>query len=327
MRKAILIIAGVAVLLLVVIAAGVYWAIGPAIRCQLPDDGLVEDGWSGRVITSGGRDRCYYLYLPKGHDPTERLPLVVSFHGFMSNPESHALITRWHKLADQEGFVVVYPEGTQFPQRWQSGDTWGAEDVDDVQFFLDTLEDVQRVAAVDSSRVYVNGFSNGGGMTVKLGCEAADQIAAMGTVAAAVLSREDCQPSRPMPAIAFHGTEDPVVRYEGEDIELDALKRAAKATNVPSRFVGAPEWTRAWAALNLCDTEPVAMPQQGDVRGVSYTGCEQDADVILHTVEGGGHTWPGGMPIPVVGRTTRDISATEEMWRFYQRYQLEDGTP
>ena len=57
-----------------------------------------------------------------------------------------------------------------------------------------------------------------------------------------------------------------------------------------------------------------------------YAGCEEDATVVLYTIDGGGHTWPGGWPIPGVGKTSKHIDATEELWRFLQGYRLE-GQP
>jgi polyhydroxybutyrate depolymerase len=317
----------IAVLVLLVVlacalAAGVYWGTGSSLRCERPQQGPAQVGWSARRVVSGGRERCYTLYVPAGYDPARPAPLVVSLHGFFSNPESHALITGWNKLADQEGFVVAYPQGTSWPQRWNAGAAWNAG-VDDVQFFRDMLDDLSGAAAVDPSRVYVNGFSNGGGMAVQIACQAADQVAAIGTVAAAVVDLPDCAPSRPVPVIAFHGTADPLVPYEGGDMRGRPLREGAEGTRAPTHFVGAEEWTAKWAEGNGCTPQPESIPPQGDVRGKRYTGCGQDADVVLYTIEDGGHTWPGGVPIPLVGKTSHDIDATEEMWRFFQAYTLD----
>lgn len=314
----------VVLLLLCGVAAGVFWGVGRAVRCWRPEEGAARPSWSARLLVSGGRDRCYYLYVPPGYDPAQPAPVVVSYHGFSSNPESHALITGWHELADQDGFLVAYPQGTSFPQRWNAGASWGEPGVDDVQFTVDLLEHLASVAVLDHSRIYVNGFSNGGGMTVALGCDAADQIAAMGTVAGAVVGIADCDPSRPVPLMAFHGTADPIVPYAGGDLPRHAIRKGATVVGVPNYFVGAQEWVSAWAEGNGCQPAPEIVPPQGDVRGKIYTGCDENADVILYTIEEGGHTWPGGWPIPAVGKTSTDIDATEEMWRFFQTYRLED---
>jgi polyhydroxybutyrate depolymerase len=276
-------------------------------------------------VISGGHERCYALYVPASYDPERPAPLVVSQHGFSSNPDSQALITGWQKLADREGFLVAYPQGTSWPQRWNAGTEWNAG-TDDVQFYRDMLDDLAGAAAVDPSRIYVNGFSNGGGMAVRIACQAADRVTAIGTVAAAVVDLSDCDPARPVPVLAFHGTADPLVPYEGGDMSGHPWRKGAEGTGAPTHFVGAEELTAQWAQINGCAPEPEAIPPLGDVRGERYTNCDQGADVILYTVKEGGHTWPGGVPIPVVGKTTEAIDATEEMWRFFQGYKR-DGQP
>jgi polyhydroxybutyrate depolymerase len=324
-KRILLILALVVLVLLVAVVAGTYWMVGPAVRCALPEQASVEAGWAARTVVSGGQERCYYLYAPPDYDPAQPLPVVFSFHGFLSNPESHALISGWHKLAAQEGFLVVYPQATQFPQRWNAGPGWIVA-VDDVQFFRDMLTDLSGMAAVDPARVYVNGFSNGGGMAQRIGCEAADLVAAIGSVAGAVETMEGCSPARPVPAMVFHGTDDPVVIYEGGKVEYVPLLWLAKALGGSPYFVGVT-WVPEWAALNGCDPTPEPIPAPGDVEGVRYTGCQDGADVVFYSVGGAGHTWPAGWPIPGgLGKTSKDIDATRELWQFYQEYRLE-GQP
>jgi len=321
-KRVVLIVVSAILLLLVAVVIGTYWMVGPAVRCKLPDQASAKAGWSARTLVSDGRQRCYYLYAPPGYDAEQPLPVVFSFHGFLSNPVSQALISGWHKLAAQEGFLVVYPEGQEFPQRWNSHVAWSDPEVDDVQFFHDMLDDLSSVTAVDRSRIYVSGFSNGGGMTVRLGCEAADQIAALGTVAAAVVSMEECSPSRPVPVMAFHGTADPIVNYEGGEMQGWLLRWLAHVTSAPTSFVAAGDWVAIWAEGSGCDPTPETIPAQGDASGVRYGGCDEDATVVFYTIDGGGHAWPGGWSIPGVGKTSKDIDATEEMWKFFQGYRL-----
>ena len=319
-----LVIAVILIVLSCAVLAGFYWATGPSLRCHQPAEGPAEPGWSARAVSSGGLDRCYYLYTPKGYDPARAAPLVFSFHGFLSNPDSHALITGWRKLSDEHSFLLVLPQGTEFPQRWYATETWGTRTTDDVQFYMDILAGLNSVASVDQARVYVNGFSNGGGMTFDLGCRAGDTFAAMGTVAAAVVTTEDCNPSRPMPAIVFHGTADPIVPYEGGEMGSPLLQAAAEITHAPPVFVGVQDWVAFWAEGNGCDPTAETIPPQGDASGVRYSGCDGDAEVVFYTIDEGGHSWPGGFPIPGVGKTSRDIDATEEMWEFFQAITRED---
>ncbi len=306
------------------VAATTFLAVGPSQSCRYSAQGPAQPGWSARTLISRGRERCYHLYVPPGYDASDPVPVVVSMHGFLSNPISHGEISLWHKLADREGFLVVYPQGTSFPQRWQAHSDWSAEGVDDVQFFRDLADDVSAVAAVDRSRVYVNGFSNGGGMSVRIGCEASEEVAAIGTVAGAVVDLQDCGPSRPVPLMAFHGTEDPIVPYEGGSLRGRALRLGAASTGAPPALLGAEDWVATWAEQNGCAPVPAVIPPQGDVRGIRYVECDEGAEVVFFQTVGGGHTWPGGTPIPIVGKTSRAIDATGEMWEFFQRFRLGD---
>lgn len=151
-------------------------------------------------------------------------------------------------------------------------------------------------------------------MTFLLGCELADRIAATGTVAGAfVLPMELCTPSRPMPLIAFHGTADPIVPFAGGP---------SRGFDLPFPYI--PQWMSERSELNGCDPTPLSLPSSGAVSGVRHTSCLKDAEVIFYTIEGGGHTWPGGHPLPegIAGYTNMDINASETMWAFFKQYTL-----
>jgi polyhydroxybutyrate depolymerase len=89
-----------------------------------------------------------------------------------------------------------------------------------VQFIRDLIAEISQLTSIDSEHIYVNGMSNGGAMTGRVACEMADEIAAVGMVAALTLDPPECNPARPIPIIAFHGTADPIVRYEGGTTNL-----------------------------------------------------------------------------------------------------------
>jgi poly(3-hydroxybutyrate) depolymerase len=73
------------------------------------------------------------------------------------------------------------------------------------------------------------------------------------------------------------------------------------------------------ARRNQCKGDPIDTQISPSVPRLAYTNCPENADVVLYTVQGGGHAWPGGKPLPewIVGRTTREIKASAVMWEFY----------
>lgn len=267
----------------------------------------------GEVITSG-EARKYLLHVPEGYDPSVPTPLVISIHGFAEWPAHQMNLSHWNDLADEENFIVVYPRGSGFPLRWRTNGL--GESMLDVQFISDLIDQLQKEYNIDSHRIYVNGLSNGGGMSLQLACKLSDHIAAFGGVAGAyVLAWENCQTERPVPAIIFHGTADPIVPFEGGPSE---------SFDVP--FPNITEWVQDMAEKNGCERIPKTIPTQGEVSGYHFTDCDQNADVDYYIIDGGGHSWPGGDPLPqwIVGHTSDDINATQTMWKFFIAHPKDD---
>ncbi|RMG20106.1 MAG: hypothetical protein D6729_03620 [Deltaproteobacteria bacterium] len=287
-----------------------------------PGDGGIDGGRDGGTaegpcVTGGlapgdhnlslvhdGRLRRYLLHVPTGGDPTAPRPLVLDFHGFSGWKEQQAEYTRYPQLADEEGFLVAHPDGTGTPRGWNAGGCCGsadAEDVDDVGFVRAMVEQIRRVSCVDPRRVYATGFSNGGMFSHRLACEASDLIAAVVPVAGGnLLSDDACQPSRPVPVLHFHGTADPIVRYEGSRLG----------------FPDIPVMMAEWAARDGCDAVPVEISRMGDVHCETWPGCAGGVEVTLCTIDGGGHVWPGTLG------ATQNIDATLAGWNFLSRFAL-----
>jgi polyhydroxybutyrate depolymerase len=187
----------------------------------------------------------------------------------------------------------------------------------DLQFISDLIDSLSDEYNIDLARIYVNGMSNGGGMAHLLACEFSNRIAAIGGVAGAYLYPwKDCRLSRPVPVIAFHGTDDPIVPYHGG------------RTIVPFHdfeFLPVPEWAANWAKKNGCADDPESIPPIGEVGGLRYIHYGSNVEVVFYTVSGGGHTWPGGDELPkwLTGPTNMDVNATEIMWEFFSKYSLE----
>lgn len=269
---------------------------------------------NGTLIPSTGEQRSYYLYVPESYDPAVPTALIISIHGYADWPAHHMQMSRWNDLADENGLIVVYPSGTRFPMRWRASNLTDDQPAptEDIVFISELIDALQAEYNIDPRRVYANGLSNGAGMSFVLSCSLSERIAAVGLVAGAYLYPWDsCAPSRPVPAIVFHGTADPIVPFEGGP---------SRSFEMPFPYI--PDWVDMMAERNGCSSAPQTLPPRGQVSGVAYTDCA--ADVVFYTVQDGGHTWPGGVPLPewIAGVTSTEIDATREMWDFFQQHPL-----
>jgi len=275
----------------------------------------IMDKTNGTIVSLGV---TRLLYVPKSYDRSRPTPLVISMHPGGTWPAVEMQISRWNELAEQHGFIVVYPAGSGAffggfspgPQAWHMGPRSLGRDV---RFISELIDKLQTEYNIDPNGIYADGMSNGGGMAFALSCKLSDRIAAVGAVGAAQsLSWDECGDSRPVPTVAFHGTADPLAPYKGGSSPI-----------APGLFPNIQDWTTRVARRNQCKGDPSDTQITADVLRLAYTNCAENADVILYTIEGGGHTWPGGKPLPewIVGRTTSDISATRVMWEFFVQHR------
>jgi polyhydroxybutyrate depolymerase len=250
--------------------------------------------------------------------------LIISLPGFTSNPKGQEYLTRWNEVADKEDLLVVYPQGTSSPLRWNSSTAFTDSDVDDVQFIADLINDVSNIVAVDPTRIYVDGMSNGGSMANRVACELAGKVAAVGVVTGPPVEPPGgCYPERPIPLIAFYGTEDPLVAYEGGIVPESFISKLIHRSSPPVSFPSVTSYIEEWADRDGCSPVPELIKAQGDASGVRYTGCKASSEIIFYTIEGGGHAWPGGRPT-FVGKTSYDINASQVMWAFFEAHPLPD---
>lgn len=269
---------------------------------------------SNGFIVSSGEPREYSLYVPSTYDARRPAPLVISMPGAALWGAAQESISQWDRLADREGFIVVYPTGATGggPRIFHVEQTPGL--AKDVRFIADLIDTLQSHYHIDPARIYANGLSNGGGMAFVLSCTLSDRIAAVGFVSAAqTLTWSWCTDTRPVPVIAFHGTGDRVVPYAGG---------RSWATSEP--FPNVPMWTAKWARRNRCGAAPIDSLVAANVTRRTFDGCADDATVELYTIRGGGHDWPGGRGLPawLCGPTSRGIDATSVMWTFFREHPL-----
>jgi polyhydroxybutyrate depolymerase len=253
--------------------------------------------------------------------------LLLAFHGRGGTGEQLARATHLGALAVREGFVAAFPDGLDKSWADTRGVTPSSQNgVDDLAFAGALIDHLVQTRRVDPRRVFAVGMSNGGFFTLRLACHSSQRIAAAVAVAANLSTQEaaECSLARPVPVAFILGTEDKLVPYAG-----GAVARGR------GEVLSGPASARFFAAKDGCKPEPQDTPQPAvaPADGTRATlsrwgGCAEGAEVLLYTVEGGGHAWPGGrenLPAVIVGKTSRELDASEEAWRFVSRFALAKG--
>lgn len=232
--------------------------------------------------------------------PDEPMPLVLHFHGYTDSPTQQEGYSGMSEHAAAEGYVVAYPQGTGPVGSFNGGRCCGSAmlaDIDDVGFTQALIEGIADHLCIDRTQVYAVGFSNGGFLAHRLACELSDQLAGVGSVAG-VMGVDTCAPSRPLPVVQVHGTSDRIMPIGG---------------NALLGYPSVDETMAGWAQRLGCDpTVPVEVYAQGDATCVQWVGCAEP--LVQCTIDGGGHTWPGGTAPAVRGRVSQDLDANAFLW-------------
>ncbi|MDZ7678228.1 MAG: PHB depolymerase family esterase [Acidimicrobiales bacterium] len=286
-----------------------------------------------RTLTVDDVERRYLLTVPSAHDGETPRPVVFDFHGLMEGAEIHAGMTAYSDLAEDEGFVVVYPHGTDVPVRWNIS---SESPNPDVVYFDAVLDQVTSTLCIDESRVYATGLSNGAMFTSMLICERAEVLAAAAPVAG-IMDVDPCGQSRPVPIVSFHGTADPILLFNGgvdisaipgsddEDTSEvpDLVDPATEPPPVDLDGDGHPATVSTFAERNGCASDHTDHELTDEVIHRVYD-CPDGADVEFYIVLDGGHTWPSSefsrSIEAIVGHTTFDIDATRDAWEFMSRF-------
>jgi len=281
----------------------------------------------------GGLKRTFNIHVPSIFDKSVQFPLVIALHGRGSNGTGMILLTRkgFNKLADKDGFMMVYPDGIEL--NWNDGrmdekanDRAHRENIDDVGFISSLIDTMIKDYNINPKRVYVTGISNGAIMSYRLACELSHKITAIAPVDGniPVMIYPECSPSRPVSVLAINNTDDPLVPFRGGDIYGRIRK-----INL-GKVLSVDESIRFWVSLNMCSVAPVVTvepdrdPNDGTrVTKTQYINDLNGTEVVLYAVKGGGHTWPSGMqylPAWIIGKTCRDIDANEVIWSFFKEH-------
>lgn len=270
----------------------------PQMTCTTPQH---KAGDSTVTITSDGLQRTFLVHLAPSYG-IQPQPLVINYHGYSWTSQIMEHNTRMNQEADSAGFVLVFPQGVDSPPSWNAGvGAYGPTgDADDIQFTRDLLSYLEKHYCVDSHRVYITGFSLGGGMAYRIACALTDRIAAVATVSGAYYPIPGgCQPSRPLPVLEIHGFADQLAPYDG---------------NTFTRMAAVQDYLNVWLDNNKCSATSNVFFQKGDVTATQWTKCAAGSVVVHYRISDGGHTWPGSP------KTTHVINANMVIWQFFNRF-------
>ncbi len=261
---------------------------------QNPNEQPVRPGDYQVTLTFQGYARSYDLHVPPQYDGKTPLPLVIALHPFGGNAASFANITGFNKEADAEGFFVAYPQGLN--GSWNAGSCCrpsSQQIFDDADFIKTVLVKLESDLAVNDSRVYVAGDSNGGMLAYRLACDFPEDFAAIAAVSATSVVTERCNATSPVSVMAIQGTADAVIPYNN-------TTRSSSDLPVPPAVNAISYWAQRDGTVSE------SQQQVGNNTVTTYGGGLNGTEVVLYTLNGGRHGWPPEIP------------TTDLIWRFFE---------
>lgn len=288
-----------------------------------------------QTIVVNGTARTYNIYLPGNYNWFPR-PLVLLLHGHGGDADIMtgengwpAPYKVWLTIAEEQGWFLVIPngeEGSDGKRGWNDcrRDARTNPNTDDVKFLNSLVDAVAKEFPIDENRIYVHGTSNGGNMAYRLALESGDKYRAVAAVVASMAEKDECTHSGyPVSVLIMNGTDDPFMPYEGGAV-ADADERGT--------VISTADTLNYWVTNN----EIVSAPRQKDyadvdvddgstVHTTKYLNRDNDTEVILYEILGGGHTEPSlsehyrDWYTLIVGNQNMDIEMAEEAWKFFYR--------
>jgi polyhydroxybutyrate depolymerase len=288
--------------------------------------GPCAGGIGGRSTTlrvaAAGRTRTIIVHTPTGDTGRTPIPLVLNLHGSGSTAPAQEAFTGMDATANTDGFLVAYPQGAIAAS---SGFDWNVPgqpllggrpaprgSADDVAFLSQAITYLSQHYCVDTNRVFATGFSGGARLASQLGCDQSARVAAIAPVSG-LRRPTPCPTTRPVPVISFHGTADPVDPYNGNGQRYWTYS--------------VPDAAQRWATQDGCSSTPSTTKPAAGAELTTYGGCGGSAAVELYTINGAGHTWPGGPPLPrrltrLLGPQSTGVDANALMWSFFAQHSL-----
>ena len=282
--------------------------------------------------------RHFYLHIPKNLRKRKPVSAPVVFYLHGGGPSSDALSSRisfkLDKLADREGFVVVYPNG--LGNQWNDARVaefekrMPAQFADDVAFIDGIIRGLTKAKIADPKRIYMTGASNGGMMIYTLACKIAHKLAAIAPAMASmpVELRDSCKPKQPLPILIFNGADDQIIPWQGGRVSPMRKHDLGYVLSVDHTI-------RLWRGYNGCSKngkkKKLAHKDAKDpthVEVFNWSDCKNGSEVVVYKIVGGGHNWPGSdmsrKPEKLrryLGVSNQDIDPKEELWKFFKRHK------
>lgn len=262
-------------------------------------------GVRAQTLHIDGTEREYIVHVPQDLPADNPVPLIIALHPLGNNNTTFETMTRFSVLADQEGFIVAYPQGI--------GNSWNVgvccspamdQDVDDIAFISLLIDTLIGSYPVDTGSVYLAGFSNGALLAYTLASEISDKIDGIAAVGG-LLAQDENHASHAMPIIHIHALYDGAVHFDGE-----------------FGFPGVDSLLNNWRAINGIVAEPDTFRNDGGVKGILHRSPDNKSNILLYTSETGDHAWT----------ISSRLGTTKRIWEFFttgvnKPYILEDTIP
>ncbi len=239
----------------------------------------------GNVIRYDGVNRTYLLHVPSSYNSSQPAPLVIMLHGYTGTSTGHEQYTGFSISADEEGYIVVYPDGIKYPWNETNPQAWNAGGIyeqwtggtDDVGFLKKLIEEIRAYYNIDENRIFASGHSNGAFMCYRLAYEMSDVFAAIAPVSGQMLSSPDRAPEHKVSILHLHALNDPSVLYEGQ-------------TNADIRYKPVDTVLSDWAQWYGC-TEMADTIEKNSSYIVKSWPCTVNVSIKSYVLNSGGHSW------------------------------------
>ncbi len=270
------------------------------------------------TIKFNDKDREYLLHLPSGYKSSNSYPLLVALHGFGDHPRFIEQYTGFSRLSDKEKFIVVYPYGLQNSKTkkfsWNGGSCCGEafnKKEDDVLFINNLVDELSKKYNIDSKKIYLTGFSNGGLLTYKIATEAPEKFAAFAVVSGSIggkIKKDDpyfnlSKPKKAVPILIMHGKNDNLISYNGGFNQDQSATFTSFKDSVDF-------WVRNNNATKIDTIENEKFIEE------KYETKNKLNSIEAYTIKDSGHAWFGSIMEYKKVLSGKSVPATKIIWNF-----------